>query len=160
MKGSKPVFDTYWKAGPKEGAELVRAKACNTAETGQREWPGIAGKAINMSRSWYWLVFECFKVAVKPQVCRVKFDLDRLAAGLKDLALFGSRLAFLSKPKKATKQAAQKLASFGVCTFNVFLIPRRMSGVIGSFFVTLLPFSRLMPLSRDLASQLSVTWYE
>ena len=141
------------KAGPREGTSVDKEKADKTAEAGQRGCPGRAGKVNIISRSLYWFVFECTKVTDSPQPWGWKWDLDRCLAGVNCPMLAGSRLAFRRSPKKATKHAAQNLASVGEVGCSCCCLSwRRIWGVMGNFFVTLFPLSRLIPRSRDLAA--------
>ena len=69
---------------------------------------------------------------------------------------FANRLlALRNRPKNITKHAAQKTMSSLSLIFNFFLIPNNISGEIGLFRFTAVPFALSMPFKVEEMNQLS-----
>jgi hypothetical protein len=70
----------------------------------------------------------------------------------------GSRntLLFLRNPKNATRHALQNVIQYGAVKSMLRLMSSNISGVIGSFCLTAVPRSLLIPLSMESRCQLAV----
>ena len=105
------------------------------------------GKGIVRMRWLNWIVFDHLLIMMAQSVKKSMSPRRRCLDGSNCVNPLHSKFALRRRPKKATRQTAQNVTCEGLSKFKWLLKANRIWGVIGFFWDTVKPFTRLIPRS-------------